>query len=154
MWHPDMCNSLILSLKIKSPIQTKEENLAIMPKATQKSVVDVEEAEEETPLHGAINEEEAKTYRKGLDKVFDDLAKNIKDNIANAMELAIIDLKTHITKHITGAEEVDTGGILKHYLGPNLPHIKRTNGRSQRKIRRNFTRFRDSQWKRYYKKHQ
>ena len=31
-----------------------------MPKATQKSVVDIEEAEEETPLHGAINEEEAK----------------------------------------------------------------------------------------------
>ena len=62
-----------------------------MPKATQKLVADVDEAEEETPLHGAINEEDAKRYRKGLDKVFDDLAKNIKDNIANAMELAIID---------------------------------------------------------------
>ena len=89
-----------------------------MPKATQKSVVDVDEAEEETPLHGAINEEDAKTYRKGLDKVFDDLAKNIKNNIANAMELAIIDLKTHITKHITGTEEVDAGGILKTIRDP------------------------------------
>ena len=60
-----------------------------MPKAKQKSVP--EEAEEETPLHGVINEEEAKTYRKSLDKIFDDLAKNIKDNIGNAMELAVID---------------------------------------------------------------
>ena len=59
-----------------------------------------------------------KTYRKGLDKVFDDLAKNIKDNIANAMELAIIDLKTHITKHITGTEEVYAGGILKTIRDP------------------------------------
>ena len=40
-----------------------------MPKAKQKSVA--EEVEEETPLHGVINEEEAKTYRNGLDKIFD-----------------------------------------------------------------------------------
>ena len=34
-----------------------------MPKAKQKSVA--EDVEEETPLHGVINEEEAKTYRDG-----------------------------------------------------------------------------------------
>ena len=34
------------------------------------------------------------------------------------MELAIIDLKTHITKHITGTEEVDAGGILKTIRDP------------------------------------
>ena len=106
-----MCN-VILSLKIKSPPYTKE-NLAIMPKATQKAVIDVEEAEEEIPLHGSINEDEAKAYRECLDKIFEDLAKNIEDNIANALELAIIDLRAVITKHITGTEEVDTASILK-----------------------------------------
>ena len=89
-----------------------------MPKATQKSVADIEEAEEETPLHGAINEEEAKTYRKGLDKIFDDLAKNIRDNIGNTMELAVTDLKTHITNYISGTEEVDTNGLLKTIRDP------------------------------------
>ena len=81
-----------------------------MPKAKQKSVA--EDVEEETPLHGVINEEEAKTYRDGLDKIFDNLAKNIQDNIGNAMELAVIDLKAQITNHISGAEEVDPKGIL------------------------------------------
>ena len=38
---------------------------------------------------------------------------NIENNIANTMELAIIDLGAEITKHITGTEEVDTGSILK-----------------------------------------
>ena len=49
-----------------------------MPKATQKSSVDVEEAEEEIPLHGTINEEEVKAYRESIDKIFEDMATNIK----------------------------------------------------------------------------
>ena len=88
-----------------------------MPKAKQKSVA--EEVEEETPLHGVINEEEAKTYRNGLDKIFDNLAKNIQDNIGNAMELAIIDLKTQITNYIPGTEEVDPNGILNTIRDPS-----------------------------------
>ena len=87
-----------------------------MPKAKQKSVA--EDVEEETPLHGVINEEEAKTYRDGLDKIFDNLAKNIQDNIGNAMELAVIDLKAQITNHISGVEEVDPKGILNTIRDP------------------------------------
>ena len=56
-----------------------------MPKAKQKSVT--EEVEDDTPLHGVINEEEAKTYRKDLDKILENLAKNIQDNVGNAMEI-------------------------------------------------------------------
>ena len=85
------------------------------PKIDSRSV---EEAEEEIPLHGTINEEEAKAYRERLDKIFEDKAKNIKNNIANAMELAIIDLRAEITKDITGVEEVDTGSILKMIRDP------------------------------------
>ena len=88
-----------------------------MPKAKQKSVA--EEVEEETPLHGVINEEEAKTYRNGLDKIFDNLAKNIQDNIGNAMELAVIDLKTQITNYTPGAEDVDPNGILNTIHDPS-----------------------------------
>ena len=39
-----------------------------MPKAKQNSVT--EDVEEEMPLHGVINEEEAKRYRDGLDTIF------------------------------------------------------------------------------------
>ena len=88
-----------------------------MPKAKQNSVA--EDVEEEAPLHGVINEEEAKTYRDGLDKIFDNLAKNIQDNIGNAMELAVIDLKAQITNHISGAEEVDPKGILNTIRDPS-----------------------------------
>ena len=88
-----------------------------MPKAKQKSVAD--EVEEETPLHGVINEEEAKTYRDGLDTIFENLAKNIQDNIGNAMELTLIELTAHITNHIPGVEEVDPKGILNTIRDPS-----------------------------------
>ena len=88
-----------------------------MPKAKQKSVP--EDVEEDTALHGVINEEESKIYRNGLDKIFDNLAKNIQDNIGNAMELAVKDLKTQIADHIPGAEEVDPNGILNTIRDPS-----------------------------------
>ena len=88
-----------------------------MPKAKQKSVAD--DVEEETPLHGVINEEEAKMYRDGLDTIFENLAKNIQVNICNAMELTVIDLTAHITNHIPGAEEVDPKGILNTIRDPS-----------------------------------
>ena len=90
----------------------------MMLKATQKSIIDIDEAEEEIPLHGSINEDEAKAYRESLDKIFQDMAKNIENNIANALELAIIDLRTVIMKHITSAEDMDTGTILKTIRDP------------------------------------
>ena len=88
-----------------------------MPKAKQKSVT--EDVEEETPLHGVINEEEAKRYRDGLDTIFKNLAKNINDNIGNAMELAVKDLTAHITNHIPSAAEVDPKGILSSIRDPS-----------------------------------
>ena len=88
-----------------------------MPKAKQKSVAD--DAEVETPLHGVINEEEAKAYRDRLDTIFENLAKNIQDNIGNAMELTVVELATHITNHIPGAEEVDPKGILNTIRDPS-----------------------------------
>ena len=88
-----------------------------MPKAKQKSVVD--DAEEETPLHGVINEEEAKVYRDGLDTIFRNLAKNIDDNVGNAMELAVKDLTAHIANHIPSAVEVDPKGILSSIRDPS-----------------------------------
>ena len=107
-----MCN-VSLSL-IFQPIK--------MPKATQKSVTtgeDLEEVDEDIPLHGTINEEEARAYRESLDKVFDDIATNIEDCVTKAMELAIIDLKTEIVKQIPGTEEVDTRSILKLIQDPS-----------------------------------
>ena len=69
-----------------------------MSKAAQKPVVDVEEVDEDIPLHDTINEEEARTYRESLDKIFDDMATNIEDRITNAMELAIMELKNRNNK--------------------------------------------------------
>ena len=89
-----------------------------MPKATQKLMVDVEEAEEDVPLHGMINEDEARAYRESLDKIFEDMAANIDNSIANVMELAIIDLRAEIVKKITGTEEVDTRTFLKSIQDP------------------------------------
>ena len=88
-----------------------------MPKAKQKSVT--EDVEEEMPLHGAINEEEVKRYRDGLDTIFKNLAKNINDNIGNAMELEVNDLTAHITNHIPSAAEVDPKGILSSIRDPS-----------------------------------
>ena len=93
-----------------------------MPKATQKSITtgdNMEEVDEDIPLHGTINEEEARAYRESLDKVFDDMAKNIEGHVANTMELAIMGLKTEIVKHIPSTEEADTGSILKSIWDPS-----------------------------------
>ena len=98
-----------------------------MPKATQKSVTtgdDVEEVDKDIPLHGMINEEEARSYRESLDKVFDDMATNIEDHIANAMELAIMDLKIEIVKQIPSTEEADTVSILKSIQDPSCLAVR------------------------------
>ena len=103
-----------------------------MPKAKQKSVA--EDVEEDTPLHGVINEEESKIYRNGLDKIFDNLAKNIQDNISNAMELAVKDLKTQIADHIPGAEEVDPNGILNTIRDPSCLILRKFTEEAREKL--------------------
>ena len=72
-----------------------------MPKAKSKSLTaeeHMEEGDEEIPLHRAINEEESKLYIQNLDKVFRDMATNIEEGTANAIELAITDLKLAMIK--------------------------------------------------------
>ena len=110
------CHNLIIVI-LSLKLQVKTSPSSTMPKAKQKSVA--EDVEEETPLHGVINEEEAKTYRDGLDTIFDNLAKNIQDNIGNAMELAAIDLTAHITNHIPSVAEVDPKGLLNTIHDPS-----------------------------------
>ena len=95
-----------------------------MPKAAQKSVVDIEEGDKDIPLHGTINKEEARAYRESLDKIFDDMVSNIEDHITNAMELVIMRLKTEIVKQIPGTEEVDTGSILKSIQDPSCLAVR------------------------------
>ena len=95
-----------------------------VPKATQKSIVDTEEVDEDNPLHRTINEEEARAYRETLDKIFDDMATNIEDHVTYTMELAIMDLKTEIIKQIPGTEEVDTKSILKSIRDPSCLAVR------------------------------
>ena len=99
-----------------------------MPKATQKSVTtgdDIEEVDKDIPLHRTINEEEARVYRESLDKVFDDMATNLEGRVMNAMELAIMDLKTEIVKQIPSAEEADTVSILKSIRDPSCLAVRK-----------------------------
>ena len=103
-----------------------------MPKAKQKSVA--EEVEENTPLHGVINEEELNIYRNSLDKIFDNLSKNIQDNVGYAMELAVKDLKNQIAAHIPGAEEVDPIGILNTIRDPSCLILRNPTEEAREKI--------------------
>ena len=52
-----------------------------------------EEKEEETLLHGAINEEEARLHVKELDAIFNNMAWDIEEGILEAMKNAMTALK-------------------------------------------------------------
>ena len=93
-----------------------------------------EDVEEDTPLDGVINEEESKIYRNGLDKIFDNLAKNIQGSIGNAMELVVKDLKTQIADHIPGAEEVDANGILSTIRDPSCLILRKSTEEAREKL--------------------
>ena len=84
----------------------------------------MEEVDEEVPLHGTINEEESKLYRESLDKVFHDMATNIEECVANAMELAITDLKVQVVKQVPSVEEADAIGILKSIWDPSCLAVR------------------------------
>ena len=73
----------------------------------------VEEVAEESPLHGAINEDEAKLYIQGVYNIFNNMAKNIEEGMENAMEVAIEALKQTMERVIPGMEEADTETLLK-----------------------------------------
>ena len=60
----------------------------------------VEEMAAEPTLHGAINEDEAKLYIQNMDDIFNNMGKNIKKGIENAMVVAITALKQTMEKVI------------------------------------------------------
>ena len=95
-----------------------------MPKARSISLT-AEEMAEESPLHGAINEDEAKLYVQSVDDIFNNMAKNIKEGMENAMEVAITALKQAMEKVIPGTEEAVTGSILKAIWDPTCLAIQR-----------------------------
>ena len=66
-----------------------------MPKAQQKSV---EEEEDDVPLHGPINEAEAKQYSLALDDIIIKMGQDIKDGAQDAMKKAIMTYKEEICK--------------------------------------------------------
>ena len=68
-----------------------------MPKAQQKSV---EEEEDDAPLHGPINEAEAKQYSLALDDIIIKMGQDIKDEAQDAMKKAIMTYKEEICKMV------------------------------------------------------
>ena len=75
-----------------------------MPKAHRKSV---EEEEDDVPLHGPINEAEAKQYTLALDDIIIKMAQDIKDKAQDAMKKAIPSYKEEICKMVTGMDMSD-----------------------------------------------
>ena len=96
-----------------------------MPKAKTKSLPAEEMAGEEAPLHGAINEKEAKLYVKKLDVIFENMAREIREGIPNAMKNAITALKQAIGKMIPGTDEADIRAVLKAVFDPTCLAIQK-----------------------------
>ena len=55
-----------------------------MPKATRKS-----RGDDDVPLHGAINEEEARQYSLNLDNIITKLGTDVQDEVQDAMKEVI-----------------------------------------------------------------
>ena len=79
-----------------------------MPKAQQKSR---EEEEDDVPLHGAINETEAKEYSLALDDIVIKMGSDIKEEAQDAMKKAIMAYKKEIDKMIPGMEKSNTDAV-------------------------------------------
>ena len=75
-----------------------------MPKAHRKSV---EEEEDDVPLHGPINEAEAKQYSLALDNIIIKIGPDIKDEAQDAMKKAIVAYKEEICKMVPGMDKSD-----------------------------------------------
>ena len=75
-----------------------------MPKAHRKSV---EEEENDVPIHGPINEAEAKQYTLALDDIVIKMGQDIKDEAQDAMKKAITTYKEEICKMVPGMDMSD-----------------------------------------------
>ena len=76
-----------------------------MPKAQRKSV---EEEEDNIPLHGPINEAEAKQYALSLDNIIIKMGQEIKDKAQDTMKKAIMTYKDDISKMVSGMDLADS----------------------------------------------
>ena len=101
MQHFDVCN-IILSLFFKHPTSFK------MPKSHRKSRAD---EDNDIPLHGTTNEEEAKTYSKGLDSIVIQMGEDVKEELWDAMKRAIQNYKEAITNMIPIMETADPDAV-------------------------------------------
>ena len=79
-----------------------------MPKAARKSSG---EEVDDIPLHGTINEEEAKEYSRSLDNIIIKLGIDIKEEVYDAMKEAILDYKQVITTLIPGMDTADPDAV-------------------------------------------
>ena len=76
-----------------------------MPKAQRMSV---EEEEDDVPLHGPINEAEAKLYALTLDNIVVKMGQEIEDEAQDAMKKAITSYKDEICKLVSGMDLADS----------------------------------------------
>ena len=79
-----------------------------MPKAQRKSR---EEEEDDTPLHGAINEAEVKQCSSALDDIIIKMGTDIKEEAQDTMKKAILAYKVEIEKMIPGMDKSNADAI-------------------------------------------
>ena len=79
-----------------------------MPKAPRKSKGD---KEEDVPLHGMTNKEEAKKYSSGLDDIIIQMGADVKEEVRDAMKDAIMKYKEKITDMFPNIETADPKAI-------------------------------------------
>ena len=82
---PDVI-SVILSLNLSHHFHILTKTTPTMPKAHRKSNVD---EEDDVPLHGATNEEEAKVYSNALDGIVCQMGVSVKDEKVDAIKEAM-----------------------------------------------------------------
>ena len=79
-----------------------------MPKAHRKSRA---EKDDDVPLHGAANEEEAKNYSNGLDKIIIQMGADVKEELCDAMKKAIQNYKEAIASMIPSMETANPNAV-------------------------------------------
>ena len=79
-----------------------------MPKAQRKSKGD---EEDDVPLHGITNEEEAKNYNSGLDDIIIQMGADVKEEVRDAMKDTIIKYKEKITSMFPNMETANPDTI-------------------------------------------
>ena len=71
------------------------------------------EDDDDIPLHGAINEEEANQYSKSLNGIIIEMGTDIRDEVPNAMKLALQRYKEMIATMLPGIEAADPDIVWK-----------------------------------------